>query len=114
MAMPRPDSPAIDLVRIVEGRKGRVPMRMEARFRFDYGRIAPWSRCRDYGIHAFAGPHALQLRAPLDLYNGERHCSADFTIAEGERIPFMLSWHDAYRDEPPARDPGQDRKSTRL
>lgn len=107
MAMPRPDHPAIDLVRIVEGRKGRVPMRMDARFRFDYGRIAPWSRRRDYGIHAFAGPHALQLRTPLDLHNGERHCSADFAVAEGERIPFMLSWHDSYRDEPPMRDPEQ-------
>ncbi|HET8555207.1 MAG TPA: glycoside hydrolase family 15 protein [Rhodanobacteraceae bacterium] len=107
MAMPRPDNPAIDLVRIVEGRKGRVPMHMEARFRFDYGRIAPWSRRRDYGIHAFAGPHALQLRTPLDLHDGDRHCSADFTIGEGERIPFMLSWHDSYRDEPPARDPEQ-------
>ncbi|HET6654864.1 MAG TPA: glycoside hydrolase family 15 protein [Gammaproteobacteria bacterium] len=107
MALPREDGPAIDLVRIVEGRKGRVPMRMETLFRFDYGRIAPWSRLRDYGLHALAGPHAVQLRTPLKLDNGDKACTADFTVAKGERIPCMLTWHNSYRDEPPARDPEQ-------
>ena len=32
------------LVRIVEGRRGRVPMRMELVVRFDYGSIVPWVR----------------------------------------------------------------------
>lgn len=54
-------------MRIVEGRAGSVRMRMEALFRFDYDRITPWLRNRDYGLHALAGPHALQLRTPLDL-----------------------------------------------
>lgn len=54
----------VDLVRIVEGRRGRVRMKMEAVFRFDYGRIVPWVRRRDYGLSAIAGPDALQLRTP--------------------------------------------------
>ncbi|HET6726018.1 MAG TPA: glycoside hydrolase family 15 protein [Gammaproteobacteria bacterium] len=104
IALPRPDSQAIDVVRIVEG---RVPMRMEAVFRFDYGRIAPWTRRRDYGLHALAGPHAVQLRTPLDLDCGDRASTAEFTVAKGERIPCVLSWHNAYRDEPAARDAEQ-------
>jgi GH15 family glucan-1,4-alpha-glucosidase len=33
-----------DVVRIVEGLKGSVPMRMELVVRFDYGTIIPWVR----------------------------------------------------------------------
>src|SRR6266851_6387891 len=51
----------VDLVRIVEGRCGTVTMRMEAAFRFDYGRIVPWVRRRDYGLSAIAGPDAIEL-----------------------------------------------------
>ena len=36
----------VDLVRVVEGRAGRVPMRTELILRFDYGRIVPWVRRR--------------------------------------------------------------------
>ncbi|HET7371037.1 MAG TPA: glycoside hydrolase family 15 protein [Gammaproteobacteria bacterium] len=107
MALPRVDGHAIDLVRIVEGREGQVPMHMDALFRFDYGRIAPWSRMRDYGWHGAAGPHAVQLRTRLKLENGNDACTADFTVSKGERIPIMLTWHNAYRREPEERDPEQ-------
>ena len=36
-----------DLVRIVEGVRGRVEMRMELAIRFDYGSIVPWVRNLD-------------------------------------------------------------------
>ena len=39
---PRGDAP--DIVRIVEGLDGSVPMRSELVIRFDYGRIVPWVR----------------------------------------------------------------------
>src|SRR5262245_56555377 len=35
------------LVRLVEGRRGRVPLRMELVIRFDYGTRVPWVRRRD-------------------------------------------------------------------
>lgn len=38
------DRSRVDLIRIVEGRRGTATMRMEAVFRFDYGRIVPWVR----------------------------------------------------------------------
>ena len=59
------DRDRIDLVRIVEGRGGIVPMQMEVAFRFDYGRVVPWVRSREYGLNAVAGPDALQLRTPV-------------------------------------------------
>ena len=39
---PRGDAP--EIVRIVEGLDGSVPMRSELVIRFDYGRIVPWVR----------------------------------------------------------------------
>ena len=44
-----------NLVRIVEGRKGKVRMRSELIIRFDYGSIVPWVRRNDCGIAAIAG-----------------------------------------------------------
>ena len=32
----------VDVVRVVEGVAGRVPMRMDLRIRFDYGFVLPW------------------------------------------------------------------------
>ena len=45
-----------NLVRIVEGRRGKVPLRMELVIRFDYGCIVPWVQRTDGGISAVAGP----------------------------------------------------------
>src|SRR3546814_7017515 len=40
--MPCPvDGDRMDLIRIVEGRRGAVPMRMDLALRFDYGRVKP-------------------------------------------------------------------------
>src|SRR6201997_821409 len=53
-----------DIIRIVEGLRGKVSMQMELIIRFDYGHIVPWVRrrkCFD-GLEAIAGPDALILR----------------------------------------------------
>src|SRR3954452_3843500 len=42
-----PRSQPPDVVRLVRGLRGRVPMRMELILRFDYGAIVPWVRYRD-------------------------------------------------------------------
>ncbi|HLS85404.1 MAG TPA: trehalase-like domain-containing protein, partial [Burkholderiales bacterium] len=38
------------VVRLVQGLRGRVAMRMELVIRFDYGSIVPWVRQRDHGL----------------------------------------------------------------
>ena len=96
-----------DVARIVEGVRGRVPMRMELTIRFDYGSIVPWVRNIDGALHAVAGPDSVWLRTPVPV-RGENWTSlADFTVAEGERVPFMLTWHASHRPAPRRIDPVQ-------
>ena len=56
-----------DLVRIVEGVRGRVPMRTEIRLRFDYGHVVPWVTEEAGALRAVAGePADLQIMYGLD------------------------------------------------
>jgi GH15 family glucan-1,4-alpha-glucosidase len=100
---PRQSDP--DVARVVEGIRGRVPMRMELTIRFDYGSIVPWVRHIGGALHAIAGPDSVWLRTPVAV-RGENWTSlADFTVAEGERVPFMLTWHASHRPAPRRIDP---------
>jgi GH15 family glucan-1,4-alpha-glucosidase len=86
-----------DLVRIVVGRSGRVPMRLELVIRFDYGSVVPWVRRSPGGLTAVAGPDSLRLRTPVPL-RGERFTTvSDFVVAEGDRVPFDLTWFPSHR-----------------
>lgn len=58
---------APDLVRIVEGVRGRVRVDVDLVIRFDYGSIVPWVRRVDGVLTAVAGPDALVLTTPVDL-----------------------------------------------
>ena len=100
---PRQSDP--DVARIVEGVRGRVPMRMELTIRFDYGSIVPWVRHVDGALHAIAGPDSVWLRTPVPVYGQNLTTLADFTVAEGERAPFMLTWHASHRPAPRRIDP---------
>jgi GH15 family glucan-1,4-alpha-glucosidase len=95
---PRQTDP--DVARIVEGISGRVPMRMELTIRFDYGSIVPWVRHIDGALHAIAGPDSVWLRTPVPVRGENWTTLADFTVAEGERVPFMLTWHASHRPAP--------------
>ena len=75
---------ALDLVRLVEGVSGRVPMRMHLTVRFDYGSIVPWVRRRPEGLAMVAGPDALLLRTPVELQGEDYSTVAEFTVAEGD------------------------------
>jgi GH15 family glucan-1,4-alpha-glucosidase len=87
---PRETKP--DLVRIVEGVRGRVEMEMELVIRFDYGDVVPWVRNVEGTLVAIAGPDALALRTPVDLEGRDLRTHASFTVAEGDRVPFVLTW----------------------
>jgi GH15 family glucan-1,4-alpha-glucosidase len=100
---PRQQDP--DVARVVEGVRGRVPMRMELTIRFDYGSIVPWVRRVEGALHAIAGPDSVWLRTPVAAHGENLTTVAEFTIAEGERVPFMLTWHASHQRAPRRIDP---------
>ena len=94
-----------DVARVVEGVRGRVPMRMELTIRFDYGSVVPWVRHIDGALHAIAGPDSVWLRTPVPVHGENWSTLADFTVTEGQRVPFMLTWHASHRPSPRRIDP---------
>ncbi|MCW2940023.1 MAG: hypothetical protein JWN00_3008 [Actinomycetia bacterium] len=96
---------APDVVRIVEGVSGEVPMHLELRLRFDYGHVVPWMRKIDGQLAGIAGPDSIWLRGPLELDGQDFAHTADFTVSAGERIPFVLTWHPSHLPPPKPVDP---------
>jgi GH15 family glucan-1,4-alpha-glucosidase len=96
--MPRSDDAEhVDLIRVVQGVRGRVRMRSELIVRFGYGKVVPWVRRRDFGISAIAGPDALELRTPVELHGENFTTIGAFSVGEGAAVPFMLDYHPSYR-----------------
>jgi GH15 family glucan-1,4-alpha-glucosidase len=105
---PRGNAP--DIVRIVEGVKGRVHFRSELTMRFDYGRIVPWVRKRTHEENtrvALAGPDALCFRTPATTRGEDMTTISEFSVDEGERVPFVLTWFRSHEEVPEAIDPEQ-------
>lgn len=107
---PRQDDP--DLVRMVEGLRGRVKMRMKLVIRFDYGFVVPWVRRVDDRVEAIAGPDALSLWSDVETRGEDLTTVAEFEVAEGECVSFVLLWHRSH--EPPRKriDPRRELKET--
>jgi GH15 family glucan-1,4-alpha-glucosidase len=99
-----PRSKEPELVRMVIGKRGRVPMRMELIIRFDYGSIVPWVRRTDQGIRAIAGPDTLELYTDVSLRGQRLTTTAEFTVSEGQQISFVLLWHPSHEPPPPPID----------
>ncbi|HEX9463455.1 MAG TPA: glycoside hydrolase family 15 protein [Alphaproteobacteria bacterium] len=112
--MPLNRGEATDIIRIVTGIEGVVPMKLDIRFRFDYGHIIPWVRRSDDGIIAIAGPDAIRLSTKLPLEGRGWSTVSEFRVAAGERIPVVLTWHRSYDPAPPQRDPDALLRETRA
>jgi len=102
---PRDQAP--DVVRIVEGLRGRVEMRSELVIRFDYGHIVPWVRRVDDSRLAIAGPDGLCFRTPTHTRGENMRTISTFTVEEGERVPLTLTWFPSHGDTPAPIDAGQ-------
>jgi len=90
----------VDLVRIVEGIEGTVPMRMEVELRFDYGSIVPWVRAMDRGIRAVAGPDTVYLRGDVEMRGEDLTTVAEFAVTAGQRVAFEFMWTETHGCEP--------------
>ncbi len=91
---PRTEEP--DVVRMVMGKRGQVSMSMQLAIRFDYGSIVPWVRRTETGIRATAGPDTLVLHTDAALQGEDFTTTADFTVSEGQSVPFVLRWHPSH------------------
>jgi|RhiMetdeSRZDD1v2_1073273.scaffolds.fasta_scaffold28249_3 GH15 family glucan-1,4-alpha-glucosidase len=101
-----------ELVRVVEGRQGRVAMGMELVIRFDYGSLVPWVRRTGEGLVAVGGSNGLRLLAPVALRNEDFRTFADFTVSAGERVPFQLTWYPSHEGPPASQDAARSLEQT--
>jgi len=100
------NQPASSVIRIVEGRSGRVGMRMTLTLRFDYGSSVPWVyRLEEENANvAIAGPNLAILRTSVELKGEDLATAADFEVAAGERVTFALGYGLSHRAPPAAID----------
>ncbi|MEP6997828.1 MAG: glycoside hydrolase family 15 protein [Betaproteobacteria bacterium] len=94
-----------DIVRVVEGLRGRVSMRMELVIRGGYGAIVPWVRRVDGALLATAGPESLELRADVPVRGKGFTTVAAFSVARGERVAFVLTHFASHLPRPLPIDP---------
>ncbi len=99
------------LVRIVEGRGGKVAMRLDLTLRFDYGVAIPWvtdlgvfDLADGSGIAAVAGSDRVVLRTAVQLHHAAPGIGADFSLVAGERVAFVLSYGASHLPPPDAVD----------
>ncbi len=94
------------VVRLVEGRRGQVDMRMALALRFDYGAAVPWvTQLADgSGLIAIAGPDMAVLRTPIPLEGEGFTTTARFTVHEGQTVPFVLTHGPSHLRPPKAID----------
>jgi GH15 family glucan-1,4-alpha-glucosidase len=98
-----PRGKAPDIVRIVEGLAGEVEFDSELVIRYDYGSTLPWvRRIDDHTRVAVAGPDGLCFRSAVEHRGENMRTIGEFTVREGERVPFTLTWYPS-NEEPPER-----------
>ena len=107
-----PRDGVVDLMRIVEGVRGEVEMEGDLALRFDYGHVVPWVRRRSGVLHAVAGPDAAYVSTTAPLVGRGRRTASSFTVREGERVPFVLTWRPSHEDYTPRPDVGESLERT--
>jgi GH15 family glucan-1,4-alpha-glucosidase len=89
-----------DVIRIVEGVTGHVPVEMELIVRFDYGSIVPWVRKIDDHLGAIAGPDAVAFWSDVPTYGKDMTTRSEFTVEPGDSVSFVLMWHPSNETAP--------------
>jgi GH15 family glucan-1,4-alpha-glucosidase len=102
--MPRRGDGAPHVTRIVEGLRGRVPMRLELVLRPDYGSIVPALETIPEGVVVAAGPDAFRLSTPIAVTVEDGTAVASFDAIDGAHERFILTWYPSYEPAPPVED----------
>src|SRR4029078_3951485 len=85
--------------------RGRVAMRMELVLRFGYGSVIPWVRRAGGALLATGGPHSAGVRAAVDTHGEDFRTVAEFTVASGQRMPFVITFFPSHEPRPLPIDP---------
>jgi GH15 family glucan-1,4-alpha-glucosidase len=101
-----PRDGASNIVRLVVGERGTVTMGLELVLRFGYGAIVPWVfRLEDGRRCAIAGPDMVLLKSPVDVRGENLTTVAEFTVGEGDILPFVLTYASSHLPPPETIDP---------
>ena len=95
------------LLRSVEGRRGAVAMTTELAPRFEYGLTVPHFAGTPHRIVARGGPVRLSCAASIALSSGPGRGEASFTVREGERVDFRLSFAPSFAGSSTAEPVGE-------
>jgi GH15 family glucan-1,4-alpha-glucosidase len=101
-----------EVLRIVEGVEGSVPIEMLLQVRFGYGADRPLIQLGRDGARFTAGPDSMFLRSGLNLVEADHHVVAYADIQKGQRVSFQLSWYPSHQEPPPALDAGAELAGT--
>ena len=101
-----PEAGNATLVRLVEGRRGTVAMRLDLALRMDYGVSVPWvTRLENHsGLCAIAGPEMVLVRTRVKLVGENMRTHARFRVSAGETASFVLSHGMSHLPPAPAID----------
>ncbi len=96
--LPKSSTPRV--VRLVIGDEGHVPLRMQMKVRFDYGRTVPWVHRRGGALVAVAGPDAIVLHSDVETRGENLSTIAEFTVSANDRVAFDLAYFRSYGETP--------------
>lgn len=89
-------APYHQIIRIVEGVRGKVDLALHVMPRFDYGALRPW--IRHEGVRLFSaigGDDALVIYSEADLkLEGQHDLTAQFAVRAGERVRTTITYAD--------------------
>jgi len=93
------------VIRVVEAVRGEIPVRMELCVRFGYGEMIPWVTRHDGLLTATTGPDSLAMWSRVRTHGEGMKTVAEFTMREGQQVPFTLTWYPSHESPPRPIDP---------
>ncbi|MGH2928516.1 MAG: glycoside hydrolase family 15 protein, partial [Solirubrobacteraceae bacterium] len=94
------------VVRMVTGLRGSVPLRMELAMRFGYGQTVPWVSKSGGLLTGTAGPDSLALWSSIPTRGEDMRTVGEAVVSEGQQLPFTLTWYRSHLPPPAPVDAG--------
>lgn len=98
-------NPRCQMLRVVEGVRGRLDFELDLRARFDYGEVKPWLRYHGRRLYsALGGSDGLVISSDVELERRGRHdLYGQFTVRAQERVRLSIEFVEptVMNSEPP-------------